>query len=183
MKLIVGLGNPGLIYKKTRHNVGFMILDEYAKNNSFSFDKKKFEGIYAEKNVNNDKIIFLKPQKYMNLSGEVVKKYMDYFNINKEDLLVICDDLDTNLGKIKIKSKGSSGGHNGLKNIEENIGSIEYKRLKVGIKNDFPNKVDFVLGKFSKTEIKLLEAAIENSINAIDDYFIYTFENLMNKYN
>jgi peptidyl-tRNA hydrolase, PTH1 family len=183
MKLIVGLGNPGILYKKTRHNVGFMILDEFTSLNKLTFDKKKFDGLYLETIINNEKVIFLKPQKYMNLSGEVVKRYVDYFNIDSNDVLIICDDLDTELGKIKIKYKGSSGGHNGLKNIELHLSTSEYKRIKVGIKNTFPDKKNYVLGKFSKEEKIQIDNSIKKSIEALNDYFNISFENLMSKYN
>ena len=98
MKLIVGLGNPGKEYENTRHNTGFMAVDEYAKINNIDFNKNKFDGLYADMLVNNEKIILLKPQKYMNLSGEVIYKYMDYFKINKEDILIIYDDMDLDVG-------------------------------------------------------------------------------------
>ena len=112
MKLIVGLGNPGKEYKNTRHNVGFDVVDEYLKKHNQNVNKSKFEGMYSELIINGEKVIFLEPQKYMNLSGEVVRKYVDYFKINIEDILVIQDDLDQELGKIKLKQNSSSGGHN-----------------------------------------------------------------------
>lgn len=183
MKLIVGLGNPGLIYKKTRHNIGFNVLDSFLNQKNVKFDKKKFNGVYAETSINNEKYIFLKPQKYMNLSGEVVAKFIQYFNISIEDTLIIVDDLDINCGDIKLKPKGSSGGHNGLKNIEQHIKTNEYKRIKVGIKSEFNNKSDFVLGKFTKEEKVKIEDAIDRTVNILHDYSILSFENLMNKYN
>ena len=106
MKLIVGLGNPGKEYENTRHNAGFKFIDKFAKSQNLEFNKEKFNGLYTEFNYQNEKIILLKPQKYMNLSGEVVIKFKDFFKINLEDILIICDDLDTQLGKIKIKYKG-----------------------------------------------------------------------------
>jgi len=133
MKLIVGLGNPGKEYENTRHNTGFMAIDEYAKINNIDFNKNKFDGLYTDILVNNEKVILLKPQKYMNLSGEVIYKYMDYFKIKKEDILIIYDDMDLDVGTFKIRFKGGSAGHNGLKNIESNISSNEYKRIKIGI--------------------------------------------------
>ena len=133
MKLIVGLGNPGKEYENTRHNIGFMVIDNYLKNEKF---KTKFNGMYLKKVINNEEVIFLKPLSYMNLSGEVVKKYVNYFKINLSDLLIISDDLDMPCFKIKLKYKGSSGGHNGLKNIIQNINTEEFKRLKIGISNN-----------------------------------------------
>ena len=117
MILIVGLGNPGLRYENTRHNCGFMAIDYYAKKNNLIF-KKKFNGEFAEQTINNEKIIFLKPQTFMNLSGECVIKYMNFYNIDLDNLYVIYDDIDFEIGTYKIKRDGSSGGHNGNNNIE-----------------------------------------------------------------
>lgn len=184
MKLIVGLGNPGIEYENTRHNVGFKVIDSFAKKNNVEFNKEKFGGKYTEILVNNEKIILLKPQKYINLSGEVIKKYVDYFKISIDDTLIISDDMDIELGKLKLKLKGSSGGHNGLKNIELHLGTKEYKRLKIGIsKNSKIDSKDYVLGKLSKEEIVLLDEVIKLSTSILEDYNKMTFSNLMNKYN
>ena len=184
MKLIVGLGNPGKEYENTRHNTGFMAIDEYAKINNIDFNKNKFDGLYTDIIVNNEKVILLKPQKYMNLSGEVIYKYMDYFKIDKEDILVIYDDMDLDVGTFKIRFKGGSAGHNGLKNIESNISSNEYKRIKIGIsKNKNIDTVNYVLGKFSKEEKEKLNEVLKNIPNIINDYLKLDFDKLMNKYN
>lgn len=184
MKLIVGLGNPGLEYENTRHNVGFKVIDTFAKKNNVEFNKEKFGGKYTEILSNGEKIILLKPQKYINLSGEVIKKYVDYFKINIEDIFIISDDMDIELGHIKLKLKGSSGGHNGLKNIELHLGTKEYKRLKIGIsKNKNIDTKDYVLGKLNTEESKILENVINISTNILEDYNKITFTNLMNKYN
>lgn len=184
MKLIVGLGNPGKEYKNTRHNVGFDVVDEYLKKHNQNVNKSKFEGMYSELIINGEKVIFLEPQKYMNLSGEVVRKYVDYFKINIEDILVIQDDLDQELGKIKLKQNSSSGGHNGIKNIEMHLGTKNYKRLKIGISNNKKiDTKDYVLGKLNSDDRKLLDEAIKTSVNIIDDYFNMNFDKLMNKYN
>lgn len=184
MKLIVGLGNPGKEYENTRHNTGFMAIDEYAKINNIDFNKNKFDGLYTDILVNNEKVILLKPQKYMNLSGEVIYKYMDYFKIDKEDILIIYDDMDLDVGTFKIRFKGGSAGHNGLKNIESNISSNEYKRIKIGIsKNKNIDTVNYVLGKFSKEEKEKLNEVLKNIPNIINDYLKLDFDKLMNKYN
>lgn len=182
MKLIVGLGNPGKEYEQTRHNMGFMIIDEFAKSHNVDIAKNKLDGLYTEFLYKNEKIILLKPQKYINLSGEVIRKYIDFFKIPISDLLIISDDLDIPFGKVKIKYKGSSGGHNGLKNIELHLKTTEYKRIKIGIANnkDIDTK-DYVLGKIK--DKKLLEEIIQNGVNILDDYLNITFDNLMNKYN
>ena len=170
MKLIVGLGNPGKEYSNTRHNIGFMCIDELARYFNVSFDSNKFNGLYTQFNYEGEKIILLKPQKY--------------FKIYLNDILIICDDLDTEIGTFRLRYKGSSGGHNGLKNIEINLSTSEYKRIKIGISN---NKLietkDYVLGKFSKKELELINPIIKNIPNIITDYFVLSFENLMNKYN
>lgn len=184
MKLIVGLGNPGKEYNNTRHNIGFYYIDYYAKNNNIELTKTKFNGKYAEFSKNNEKIILLKPQSYMNLSGEVVKKYVQFFKINLEDIFIIHDDLDIAFGKFKLKASGSSGGHNGLKNIELNLGTKDYKRLKIGISNNKSIETkDYVLGKFQENEIKQLEALEETIKNIIDDFLLLDFEKIMSKYN
>lgn len=184
MKLIVGLGNPGKQYEKTRHNVGFDVIDAYLNNKGQHNYKDKFQGLYNEININNEKVIFLKPQKYMNLSGEVVKKYVDFFKISTNDILVIQDDLDQELGKIKLKQNSSSGGHNGIKNIELHLGTKDYKRLKIGISND-KNKdtKDYVLGKMNSEERKIINKTIEECLDILDDYLKMDFDSLMNKYN
>lgn len=184
MKLIVGLGNPGKEYEGTRHNIGFDVVDKYLKFKNINEGKSKFDGIYFESNVNGEKVIFLKPQKYMNLSGEVVRKYVEYFKIKVEDILIIHDDLDQEIGKIKLKQNSSSGGHNGIKNIESNLNTKNYKRLKIGIsKNKSIDTKDFVLGKFNKSDRELIDNVIDVCLNIIDDFFILNFDKLMNKYN
>ena len=184
MKLIVGLGNPGKEYENTRHNAGFRFIDEYARKKNIEINKEKFKGLYATFTKNNEKIVLLKPQKYMNLSGEVVKSFMDFYKIDKEDILIIVDDLDTELGHLKLKYKGSSGGHNGLKNIEENIKSREYKRVKIGISNNKnKDKINYVIGKVSKEELNIMNKVNSYAEELIDDYLTMNFDNVMNKYN
>lgn len=184
MRLIVGLGNPGKEYENTRHNAGFKFIDKFAKSQNLDFNKEKFNGLYTEFNYKGEKVILLKPQKYMNLSGEVVIKFKDFFKINLEDILIICDDLDTELGKLKLKYKGSSGGHNGLKNIEFHLHSNEYKRIKIGISNNKGHdRIDYVIGKMPKDELNVLEKVTDKAPEIIMDYLNLSFDNLMNKYN
>lgn len=185
MKLIVGIGNPGKEYEKTRHNVGFNVLDKYINYKSVDTKwKEKFNGLYIESNINGEKVIFLKPQSYMNLSGGVVRKFIDFFKINTDDILIISDDLDLNVGNYKLKDTGTSGGHNGLKDIESNIGTKDYKRLKIGISNnkDMDTK-DYVLGKLSKEDVKVIDNLFDEIRQVLDDYFDIDFPSLMNKYN
>ena len=184
MKLIVGLGNPGKGYNKTRHNIGFMCIDKIAEYFKVSFNSNKFTGSYTQFNHNGEKIILLKPEKYMNLSGEVIRDFVNFFKIDIKDILVICDDLDTKVGNFRLRYKGSSGGHNGLKNIELHLSTKDYKRIKVGISNDKTKDTkDYVLGKFSKEEIDLINPIIDKMPDIIEDYLKLPFDNVMNKYN
>ena len=184
MKLIVGLGNPGREYEKTRHNVGFMVIDKLIEQYNCNNMKSKFGGLYSETTINNEKVIFLKPQEYINLSGIVIKRYIDYFKIDISDILVINDDLDLKTGNIKIKMSGSSGGHNGLKNIEFCLGTKDYKRIKIGISNNKQiDTKDYVLGKIDDDDMKLIKSIVEMFPTIINDYFNMSFSNLMTKYN
>lgn len=186
MKLIIGLGNPGREYEKTRHNIGFMFLEHYiSKKNMNTYNwQKKFNSLYLQSEINGEKVIFLKPQTYMNLSGEAVRNFVNFFKININDILVISDDLDLLVGNFKLKLNGSSGGHNGLKNIAECLGTTEYKRLKVGIAKDKNIDIkDYVLGKFSKEDIEIYDRLFNNLDNVLDDYFKLPFSDLMCKYN
>jgi PTH1 family peptidyl-tRNA hydrolase len=185
MKLIVGLGNPGKEYTNTRHNVGFNFLDYYLDSKNITDTwSKKFDGLYIQTSLNGEKVIFLKPQTFMNLSGNSVRKVMDYFNIEVDDLLVISDDLDLSIGNFKLRPSGTSGGHNGLKSIESSIGTNSYKRLKIGISNDKGiDTKDYVLGNLSKEDKDTLNNLYKDLCGVVDDYFHIEFPELMNKYN
>ena len=184
MKLVVGLGNPGKEYENTRHNIGFIILNSYLKKHNLVLDKKKFDGIYTKTIINGEEVILLEPQTYMNNSGSCVKKISDFYKIKTEDILIIQDDLDLESFKIKLKENSSSGGHNGIKDIEEKLGSNNYKRLKIGISNDKTRDTkEYVLGRFSKEEEQLLENTIKICLNLLDDYFELSFDLLESKYN
>lgn len=183
MKLIVGLGNPGKEYKNTRHNIGFMVLDRVSKELGFSFTKdvkKKCE--IAQTMIGGQKVIFIKPTTYMNLSGDSLRVVMDYYDIDVDDILVICDDLDMPTGKVRFRKSGSSGGHNGLKSIIANIKTQDFKRMKVGIDRS-QNIIDYVLGDFSKQEKELIDNVLDISANIINDFIKLDFASLMSKYN
>ena len=185
MKLIVGLGNPGNKYRNTRHNVGFSFLDFYLQDYMPNF-KEKFEGLYYETMIENEKVIFLKPQTYMNESGRSVIKFINFYKLDIDDILIISDDLDQKIGSFRLKSHGSCGGHNGLRNIEEYLKNSNYKRLKIGIgssNNKISNVVDYVLGEFSKEEKEKLEELKPQIKKLLDDYFKIDFSSLMNNYN
>lgn len=184
MKLIVGLGNPGKEYEATRHNIGFQTIDKYASKLGISITKSKFNGLYGEALIDEEKVILLKPQSFINLSGEVIRKFVDFYKISVSDILIIHDDLDLGVGTYKIKKKGSSGGHNGLKNIELHLGTQEYKRIKIGISNNKSmDTKDYVLGKLSTEEVKKLDEVENVVLQILDDYFKVSFEELMSKYN
>ena len=185
MKLIVGLGNPGKEYEKTRHNIGFMVVDNYISYKKCDGDwKQKFNSLYFQTNISGEKVIFLKPSTYMNLSGNAVLECANYFKIDVSDILVISDDLDLLVGNFKLKESGSSGGHNGLKNIALCLGTEKFKRLKVGIsKSTYGDIKDYVLGKISKEELDTLNDLFKELNLIIDDFFVLPFSDLMSKYN
>ena len=181
MKLVVGLGNPGLEYNNTRHNVGFMFLDY----NGYDFKlNKKFNALECETTINDEKVMFIKPLSFMNLSGEVVVKYVKYFKIKLSDILVIQDDLDMEVGKYKLMYNHGDGGHNGIKNIILSLGSREFLRLKIGIskKKEIDTK-DYVLGKFSPKELKNINLVFDKLNSFIIDYINLNRDLLMGKYN
>lgn len=183
MKLLVGLGNPGNEYKNTRHNVGFMVLDNWMNYHNYKFDKKKFNGEYSLIKYQNEDVIVLKPLSFMNLSGTVVLSFVNYFKINIDDILIVYDDKDIELGSVKLKKSGSCGGHNGIRNIIDNLKTDKFKRLKVGLSKNNTDMVSFVLGQFSNVEKCKFDDVLKETNNILDDYFILSFDNLMNKYN
>ena len=184
MKLIVGLGNPGREYENTRHNIGFYYLDLITKSLGITNYQEKFNGNYQKVKILDEDIIFLKPLSYMNLSGEVVSKFANYYKIKPEDILVIHDDLDLPLSRFKLREKGSSGGHNGIKNIILHLGSENFKRLKIGINKDKNiDTKDYVLGHFKKEELEKLNSMNDLILNIFNDYLRLPFNDLMSKYN
>lgn len=182
MKLIVGLGNPGMDYVHTRHNVGFDIINLFAKKNNFNFSSKNKSMLISENNYNGEKIILLKPLTYMNLSGQAVESVAHTYKIEPCDIMVIHDDMDLPLGKIRLRPGGSPAGHNGIKSIINCLNSKDFNRMRVGIgRND--NAIDFVLGKFSKNDRKIIEEAFDTCVDALEDWFSNDINYLMNKYN
>lgn len=181
MKLIVGLGNPGAEYENTRHNVGFMVVDNYCGPIKYS---KKFNGLYYKTDIDGEKVVFVKPLSYMNLSGDVVIKYKNYFKIELEDILIIHDDLDLPLGSAKLKFGSNSGGDNGVKSIISRLNTNMFCQYKIGISNNKSiDTKDYVLGKFTKKEKEVLDKKIVESKDVID-YFIHNnIEKTMSYYN
>ena len=176
LKLLVGLGNPGAKYHKTRHNVGFMVLEEIAMQNNCTFqDSKKLYGKTCEIGSGVNKTRLLMPNTYMNESGKSVRSAKDWFNFESHQLIVLVDDMDLPLGKIRVRSKGSAGGHNGLKSIINHLGTNEFKRLKIGIgspsqfqKERKSKTVSHVLGRFSKEESLILNLIIQEITSCIE---------------
>jgi aminoacyl-tRNA hydrolase len=184
MYLIVGIGNIGQEYTNTRHNVGFMMLDYYTDFKNIYFSKKKFRGLYAEDIIENEKIIYLKPESYVNLSGEVIKKYVDFYKIPIKNILIIVDDINLEIGKLRLREKGSSGGHNGLKNIFLHLGTEDIKRLRIGVSNNKKyNMKDYVLSKFSDSDMEVLNNKKKNVLEIIEEFPKKNFDKLMNIYN
>lgn len=184
IKLVIGLGNPGKKYVNTRHNIGFKVLDNIAKRLEIMKWKERDGGMYFDTYIDMSRVIFLKPQRYINLSGDVMIEFMKFFDIKTEDILVVSDDLDLPVGTLKLKLKGSSGGHNGLKNIENQLQTNEYKRIKIGISNDKEiDTKDYVLGKISKEDQKELKPIIEKATDAVLASISTPFPELMSKYN
>lgn len=184
IKLVVGLGNPGKQYENTRHNMGFKVLDNIAKRLEINKWKERNGDLFFDCHLDFCRVIFLKPQRYINLSGDSMIEFVKFFDIKTEDILIVSDDLDLPVGSLKLKEKGSSGGHNGLKNIESRLGTNEYKRIKIGISNnkDIETK-DYVLGKITKEEKKVLDPIIESAADAVLSSFRTPFPELMSKYN
>ncbi len=181
MKLIVGLGNPGKEYENTRHNVGFMVLDNYLGNVSW---KEKFNGLYFDTIINGEKVIFLKPLTYMNLSGNCVVEFVNFYKLTNNDILVIQDDLDLPFLSYRLKYKSSSGGHNGIKSIISSLGTDEIPRLKIGIANDKSmDTKDYVLGSFKKSDLDRF-AGYFNTFNDIINLFVKEgLQECMKRYN
>jgi len=191
LKLIVGLGNPGSEYHKTRHNVGFLVLEEIARKNNCTFrDNKKLYGKTCEVGSGVSQTRLLMPNTYMNESGQSVRSAKDWFNFENHQLIVLVDDMDLPLGKIRVRSKGSSGGHNGLKSIINHLGTNEFKRLKIGIGS--PSKIQterrsktvaHVLGRFSQEEFVMLNFIIEEIISCIESITSNNWEKITTRLN
>ncbi len=183
MKLIVGLGNPGKKYEHTRHNMGFDVIDLFSELAKIDIDKEAFKGLVGRGKVFEEDIYLLKPQTYMNLSGESVREIVAYFKIPTEDIIVIYDDLDLEPGKIRLRLSGSSGGHKGIQNIIENLGTEEIKRIRIGIGKPTFDTIDYVLGKPLKEERPLIDEAINKAVDALKEILKNNFDSAMNKYN
>lgn len=185
MYLIAGLGNPEEEYGKTRHNMGFNTINKIANKYNIKVNKTKFEGLYESTIIENQKVILLKPQTYMNLSGQCIKQFVDFYKIENDKILVIYDDIDTEKGKIRIRKKGSSGGHNGIKSIINCLGTEEFPRIRIGIgspkfKEDM---INYVIGSISKEEQEELDKGVEQAKEAVIEILKNGIDSAMNKFN
>ena len=181
--LIVGLGNPGEKYNNTRHNIGFELLDFYCNKYESEFETYRL-GQISKISIKGRKVVLLKPNTYMNLSGKAVKYWMKEENIKLENILIISDDLNLQLGKIRFRAKGSNGGHNGLENIEQTLNSLEYSRLRIGIGNNKnSNQIDFVLGIFNSDEYNILYSNFDLISKSLNSFVLSGISETMNNFN
>ena len=185
MYLIVGLGNPENEYAHTRHNMGFDTINQIAKNNNIQITKNNFKGLWESTIIQNQKVILLKPQTYMNLSGESVKEVAEFYNLKPEEIIVIYDDIDIEKGHIKIRKKGGAGSHNGMKSVVEELQSTDFARIRVGIgqpefKSDM---INYVIGKVSQEEQEILQQGVEKAAKAVEEILKNGIDIAMNKFN
>ncbi len=185
MKLVVGLGNPGRKYEGTRHNVGFAVVGELAKRHAVGRPKEKFHGEVVEAELGGQKLLLLGPLCYMNLSGKSVLAARDYYSLANEDLLVVCDDLNLPLAKLRFRPGGSAGGHKGLLDIIAKLGTDEFPRLRIGIgaPPDHWDAADFVLGRFTEMEKPEMAQATASAADAVADWVVQGMALCMNRYN
>lgn len=185
MYLIVGLGNPEEEYSGTRHNMGFDTINKICEKYNIKMSKTKFNGIYEKCSIEDNEVILLKPQTFMNLSGVCVREFANFYKITPDNILIIYDDMDIDLGEIKIRKKGSSGSHNGMKSIVENLGTIDFPRVRVGIGKPKENedKIKFVIGKLSNKTKEELEIGVTKAKEAVIELLKNGIDTAMNKYN
>lgn len=186
MYIIAGLGNPGREYENTRHNTGFMVIDEAAGKYNISVTEKKHKALIGKGFIGGQKVIFVKPQTYMNLSGESIREVIDYYKIDeKSELIVISDDISLEAGAIRIRKRGSAGGHNGLKNIILHLGHDEFQRIRMGVGEKPPEYelIDYVLGRFNEEDSKLIAASVKEAAEAIEVMITDGPDAAMNKFN
>ncbi len=184
MIVIVGLGNPGKQYEKTRHNVGFDTIDYLSDEHNIAMNKVKYKAIVGEGNILGKKVMLVKPQTYMNLSGRSVMEIVNFYKLNVKDLIVIYDDIDTEVGKLRIRQKGSAGTHNGMKSIIYEIQSDQFPRVRIGIgKSTYGDLADFVLSKFSKEERISIDESIQRASQGVETFIKEGIDVAMNRYN
>ena len=183
MILIAGLGNPGTEYDNTRHNVGFKVIDNISKEYNIEVNRQKFKGICGEGFIANQKVMLLKPSTYMNLSGDSIREAADFYKLSSEEIIVIYDDISLDIGRLRLREKGSAGGHNGIKSIIANLGTDIFPRIKVGVGQPDVDLVKYVLGKFSKDELELLNQSVDAATQATEEIIKSDITQAMNKFN
>lgn len=185
MKIIVGLGNPTKEYAGTRHNVGFSVIYNISDAYGIAVDTKKHKALIGKGMIEGEKVVLAMPQTYMNLSGESVRELMDFYKCDLQDLIVIYDDISLDVGKIRIRAKGSAGGHNGIKNIIAHLNTQGFTRIKVGVGEKPPKMdlADYVLGRFSKEEQPIIRESADRVREAVADIIMHDVSYAMNKYN
>jgi PTH1 family peptidyl-tRNA hydrolase len=184
MILIVGLGNPGKKYEKTKHNVGFEAIESLSEMHNIQVNKIKHRGLIGEGNINGNKVVLFKPQTFMNLSGEAVLNAMNFYKLEPENLILVYDDVDTEIGRIRVKKKGSAGSHNGMKSIINLIQENDFPRVRIGIgSNGNTDLADYVLSGFNKENRKIIEISVERAAKAITSLIIDGIDTAMNEYN
>ena len=185
MYLIVGLGNPEEEYSKTRHNMGFDVINELAKENEINVNKSKFNGLYGMGNIKDKKVILLKPQTYMNLSGESIIQFVKFYKINYDEIIVICDDLDTSVGSIRIRKKGGPGTHNGMKSTVACLNTTDFPRVRVGIgmPENKEKLIEYVIGHVQNEEYIKLQDGVKKAADAITEILKSGIDIAMHKYN
>ena len=183
MFLIIGLGNIGEKYDNTRHNIGFDAIDKIAEVYNISINRKKFKGEYGEGFIGGEKTLIIKPTTFMNLSGECVREVIDFYKLTNEDILVIYDDISLDVGKLRIREKGSAGGHNGIKSIISHLGTDQFSRIKIGVGQPKGDLVKHVLGKFPKEEREVLDKVFDIAVEATETIIKDNTKEAMNKYN
>ncbi len=185
MKLIVGLGNPGRDYAGTKHNIGFGVITRVSENNNIVLSKKGHKAIYGQGVINGEKVILVMPQTFMNLSGESVREFVDFYKIESEDIIICHDDIDLDVGQMRIRRKGSAGGHNGIKNIISHLGTQEFARVKVGVgsKPEGGDLARHVLSRFSRKEEKIISESLDTAAEAVEMIVGQGIDKAMNRYN
>lgn len=185
MYLIVGLGNPEEEYARTRHNMGFDTINKISENSNIKVNKSKFNSLYGTGTIEDEKVILLKPQTYMNLSGIAIRDFMNFYKILPENIIVIYDDLDIEPGIIKIRKKGGPGTHNGMKSVVHEIQTENFPRIRIGIGNpEYKNDLlNFILTRIPDEEYRILQQAQENSAKAVEEIIKNGIDSAMNKYN
>jgi peptidyl-tRNA hydrolase, PTH1 family len=184
MKVVVGLGNPGSRYAGTRHNVGFMVVDRLAEGPGGGPFQDRFQAQVAEWRDEPHRVLLIKPQTFMNLSGRSARQVLDFYQVPREDLLVVCDDINLPLGKLRVRRRGSAGGHNGLRDIQNHLGTPEYPRLRIGVgAPPEAEAVAYVLGRFRPTERDAIDEALARAVEAVVSWVRQGIAVCMNQYN